>query len=180
MQKDNLFICNWNYLVLLSKNLAKQISKDGRPDLVIGITRGGCCVATIISEMIRRNMITVCSTRRKNDIEINKHPVLITKIDKELVKNKKILIVDEIVVTGETINIVKEALNNIGVKETKTCVIANRSNGKYKCDYTGIYSDKNNIVFPWDYLVMDENDNFIVHPEYKNISNELGVDLFGM
>lgn len=180
MNKEEVIIFDWEKVAYASRMLALNIAKDGRPDLVVGITRGGCCIATIISEMLRRNMITVCATRRKNDIEVNDKPILITKVDSELVKGKKILIVDEIAVTGETIEVVKKELSKIGASEIKTCVIANRSNGDYSCDYTSIYTDKDNIVFPWDYLVMDNNDNVIVHPEYKKMSKSLGVDLNGM
>ena len=105
MNQEDVIIFDWEKVAYASRMLALNIAKDGRPYLVVGITRGGCCIATIISEMLRRNMITVCATRRKNDIEVNDKPILITKIDRELVKGKKILVVDEIAVTGETIEI---------------------------------------------------------------------------
>ena len=73
MLKENLIICTWDKVATISRNLAVDISKKGRPDLVIGITRGGTCIATIISEMLRLNMVTVCATRRKNDIEISEN-----------------------------------------------------------------------------------------------------------
>ena len=84
MNQEDVIIFDWEKVAYASRMLALNIAKDGRPDLVVGITRGGCCIATIISEMLRRNMITVCATRRKNDIEVNDKPILITKIDREI------------------------------------------------------------------------------------------------
>lgn len=180
MNKSDLIICNWNNIANTSRKLAIEISKDGRPDLVVGITRGGSCIATIISEMLRRNMITVCATRRKNDIEITSTPTIISSIDPQYIKEKNILLIDEIVVTGKTINCVKNELEKLGAKTVKTCVIANRSNGEYTCNYQSIITDKNNVIFPWDYFVLNDKDEMIVHPEYRDMCKDLGDDLDGI
>lgn len=180
MNKSGLIICTWSDVANISRKLALDISKKGRPDLVVGIPRGGCCVATIIAEMLRRNMITLCATRRKNDIEVSDNPDLINSLDNKIIKNKKILIIDEIVVTGKTIETIKCELLRLGALSVETCVFANRSNGDYTCDYQHIITNKNNIIFPWDYLVLDDHDKIIVHPEYKEMCKSLGVDLDGM
>ena len=180
MNKLGLIICTWSDVANISRKLAVDISKKGRPDLVVGIPRGGCCVATIIAEMLRRNMITLCATRRKNDIEVSDNPDLINSLDNKIIKNKKILIIDEIVVTGKTIETIKSELLRLGALSVETCVFANRSNGDYTCDYQHIITNKNNIIFPWDYLVLDDQDKIIVHPEYQEMCKSLGVDLDGM
>ena len=177
MQLKELIIYNWQDIEYISKAMTKNIIKNNIPDVVIGISRGGNCIATIISEMLRRNMFTLCVTRRRNDVEVRKKPKIITSIPKKLIKNKSIVLIDEIVVTGETIDMAKKYLLKLGATKVKTYVIANRSLGKYKCDYEYIKTKNNNVIFPWDYLVLNEKKQFIVHPEYKEICEDLKVDL---
>lgn len=180
MKIKDLIIYDWKEVAKISRVLAIKIWKEYKPDLVVGISRGGNCVATIISEVLRKNMITICITRRKNDIEIHDIPHLITPIDDKIVNGKNVLLVDEIVVTGSTIEIAKKELLQHGAKSVKTCAVANRSNGTYYCDYHYILTEHNNVIFPWDYLVLSNDNKLIVHPEYKQICNELKEDLNGM
>lgn len=180
MKKKDLLIYSWNDVASISRNLALTIFKNEKIDLVVGITRGGCCIATIISEMLRKNMITLCSTRRENDVEIHEEPVLISSSCENVISGKRILLVDEIIVTGKTLEVVKKELIKLGAFSVKTCVIANRSKGKYESDYCFVRTNKNNVIFPWDYLIIGDKNKVIVHPEYKNMCEELEVDLYGM
>ena len=114
MEKKDLIVYNWQDIENISRKMAKNIAENNIPDIVIGITRGGNCFATLISEKIRKNMYTLCVTRRKNDIEIRKKPKVTTYLPKNIVNQKSILLVDEIVVTGETLDIAKKYLQKLG------------------------------------------------------------------
>lgn len=65
------------------------------------------------------------------------------------VKGKKILVVDDIVDTGETLVYVIKYLKDKGAKIVKTCVLHYKKKSMYKPSYYGEKTSKW-IVYPWE------------------------------
>lgn len=122
---------------LLLKKL-KKIKFDDF-DLVVGIGMSGLIPASIISYLLNKEMkiINIKYRDNKNKI-IYKNPRIMNKNDFKI-KNKKILIVDDVSRTGKTLQAAKKSLNG---NEIKTFVI----NGK--ADYS-LFNTKECLKMPW-------------------------------
>lgn len=173
-----LNIFSWQDIMQAAKALSVQVYEDGVPDLIVGIPRGGIILATLLAEFLQRDLLSVYVSRRINGIEVQEKPFLKYSIPQEIVSGKSILLVDEIVVTGKTLQEAKKQLEVSGVTQVKTCTLVNRSCGKYVCNYTYTTSHKDCNIFPWDYLVLTSKDTFSVHREYQLIDPYLQSDLY--
>ena len=175
---DDLNVFSWNDISKIAQIIAKKIQKDFSVDLIVGVSRGGVVFATLLSELLQCDLNTICITRREKGMQIHPTPQVKYTINEEYIHGKNILLVDEILVTGETLEISKNELIKQGANVVKTCAIINRSNGLYKSDFVYCYKEKDNSIFPWDYLVLSVEGDVLVHPEYKEMNSLLEADLY--
>ena len=123
-------------------------------DLLIGLSRGGLVPTQVLAYQNNiRNIITLsCSSYNDQD---KTDVVLLEGIIENSLKIKKaekILIVDDICDTGDTLNAVEKAIQDIrNEKETyDKYVFVNKNPNMEKLNYTLDLSREGWIVFPWD------------------------------
>lgn len=108
-------------------------------DLIIAIGRGGIIPASLAADRLKIDMFVLwLNFRDKNNNPKYKSPKLTKKFNFKL-KNKKILLVDDVSKTGKTLEKAKKILKG---NEIKTFVI----NGA--ADYN-IINSKECVEFPW-------------------------------
>ena len=139
--------------------LAGKIKASGfKPDYIVGITTGGLIPLYFLAKKLddMDNILTVSATSydkdRKKDLKI----LYLPKVD---LSGKKILLVDEIAETGDTLKAMSDIMvNQYKVSELKTATLGVNTD-KCKC-YPDFYVAEEKgewVVFPW------EKDEF---PEY--------------
>jgi len=132
-------------------DIFNKIKQDGfKVDYILGISVGGLFPSIIFARLFNTknfSSISVCSYTEKvrGDIKVINIP------DKELLKGKNVLIVDDIADSGSTIKFVSELLKkDYSVMDARTAVILiNKSNCKYYPNYSNEEIDQW-IDFPWD------------------------------
>jgi len=160
-QHKKRLVISWKEYGRIVKNLAKKVEDKFVPDCIIGNSKGGCIIGGTIAAILRKDFYPIRISRRIKDEVVFKKPeistILLTNIT-----SKKILLVDDIAVSGETIIIAKEILKKKGPKEIKTLTLARHKNS-FVPDFCGLTSN-DCIVFPWDRWVYI-NGKFKIHPE---------------
>ena len=78
----------------------------------------------------------------------------------------RVLIVDDIIVSGRTIRKAIEKLKEFGASEIKTAALTAHVNS-VKTNFLGLVTDAI-IIFPWDKEVIDVNGCWKINPEYNN------------
>ncbi len=157
----NVINYSWSDIEQLCVQLASEINRDHYSvDQIITIQRGGLIPATIISHLLgNRNILTIDIKRTTSD-SVNapkQQPRLYSKIDNCLIKNKNILIVDDIIGSGETINKLLSNILRFHPKIVKTAILLlnwdNFDNSPHKntltLDYLGS-EIRGWAVFPWE------------------------------
>jgi hypoxanthine phosphoribosyltransferase len=152
---------SWDHFAEMCRILAERISSYD-PELVIGIARAGLYPATLISGMLRKEFYPVRITRRENDQVKYNRPVWITDLP-ESITHKRILVVDEIADTGETMSIVINKASQMNSLEVRSAVLISHSWADPKPDYFVLESDKM-ILFPWDSQILIDG-QWQLHPE---------------
>lgn len=149
-------LVSWSEIVDWTFNLSKKIEDSGyRPDIVVAVARGGYVPARLICDFM--GISDLLSVQSQHWVEaakvtqkaILRHPF---KIDAE---NKNILIVDDIVDTGETLKLAKEfVLENWKPNDARTASLQWISPvAKYKPDYYLIeVKDWAWFQYPWTRL----------------------------
>ncbi|MBW2979792.1 phosphoribosyltransferase [Candidatus Woesearchaeota archaeon] len=124
---------------LTKKQITDKVKKIDFPnfDLIIAINRGGLNPAKILAKHLKLKIKTIhINYRDETHAPKYKNPKLIKTIK---IKNKKILLVDDVSRTGKTLRTAKKLLKE---NKVKTFVI----NGK--ADYS-LYNCKECFKFPW-------------------------------
>ena len=153
----------WEELEFFIKKLGKIIQVTTFiPDIILGITRGGCFPALLLSHILEVRTFYTLSISTTIDETIRAKRIFHKvhhSFDSEIIANKKILIVDDVVNTGKTLEIAYNSIIELNPKEIKTACIFwdtileefNKNNQPDFC-YTDYYSDKVDawIIFPWE------------------------------
>ncbi|MEZ4769637.1 MAG: phosphoribosyltransferase family protein [Caldilineales bacterium] len=162
---------SWNAFHGLCRALALGV-QPWRPEMIVAVGRGGYYAGTLLAHMLRVDLAPVYLTRRENDQVVREHPEWIIE-PPAAVAGKRVLIVDEISGSGETVRLVRDKALALGAAEARVAVLYAHSQGLEEPDYIGLISDAL-ILNPWDREVLTEN-GFAVHPEYREALAQQGL-----
>lgn len=163
---------SWAEFHSLCERLAEKTNGDAL-DLIIGVARGGLFPATLVAIMLRKEFFPVRLTRRENDRVIHARPKWKTDIPDD-VKGKRVLVIDDIVDSGETLNIVAERVKEKGAVKVTTATLATHSWADPRPDVTALVSDEL-LIFPWDTRIRTE-EGWALHPELQKALEGKNID----
>jgi hypoxanthine phosphoribosyltransferase len=143
------------------------------PDVILGVARGGLYPATLLSHMLQAELYPIRITRRFKDAVVHDQPIWLGR-PPATVAGQKVLIVDEICSGGETITMVRDEVQRLGARESRSAVLYAHQGGADIPDYIGIISDAL-ILNPWDREIVRDG-RFVPHPEYLHAVRQLGLD----
>ncbi len=143
----------WAEFDRMVQSMARAIRKRFQPDAVVGVAHGGVFVGGAVASALQCEFYPVRISRRSRDKLVRKSPKLFGEMPKEL-KGRKVLIVDDVAASGETLELAKELARKVKAKEVETAALVSRSDG-YTPDHSAVTSDAF-FVFPWDYEAITE------------------------
>ena len=152
----------WVEFYRMVQAMARKIQRTFHPDAVVGVAHGGVFVGGAIAGALGCDFYAVRISRRSRDKRVRKSPRLFGKMPRE-VKGKRVLVVDDVAASGETLKLACALALKAGAKEVSTACLVTRENG-YQPGWTAI-SDDALVVFPWDYEPMFEDERFEVDPD---------------
>lgn len=156
---DTLTI-EWSNVVHLATVLGRAVLRDGPPDCLVGVARGGLIPAVLLSHMLNvRDLHVIEAMTTTSDFPgAAKEAPQVEFCSAAAVKGRDVLIVDDIVGTGRTLNAIKQLIRRAepGRVRYLTCY-ANLRNWKGanvtalhdNVDYIGEDVDRW-VVFPWE------------------------------
>ena len=119
-------IITWNKAYRLGKKLARKIKSSGyKPDIVIAIGRGGYVPARVVCDFLSIMNLTSIGVRHWGAAE-KKEKAKITAPLNMKIKNKNVLVIDDITDTGETMDAVVKYLKRRKAKNIKTGVLEHK------------------------------------------------------
>jgi len=144
------------------KLLVSKIAGDYQPEVIIGIAKGGVIPAVFISSALLVDFFPIKLSRRKNEQIVREEPAWFVRptID---IKGLRVLLVDDITVSGIELDMAKQAVIDIGAKEVRTATLVVHSDSA-KPDYFVIETN-DLILMPWDKQVYTKNE-WKMNPEY--------------
>ena len=150
MEKTNFIYISWEQLYCDTLELSKKIMRSGfQPEVMIAIARGGWVVGRILSDLLEIRDVYAIAMKFYERISMpGDKPTLLQDLNVNL-RSKRVLLVDDIVDTGETL---REALKHIQGKsplELKTTTLYIKTWTPVKPDfYIREYSSW--VVFPYE------------------------------
>ncbi|MCU7819971.1 MAG: phosphoribosyltransferase [gamma proteobacterium symbiont of Lucinoma myriamae] len=141
-------LISWSEVQRLCLQLAKQIKSSGFiPELVVAIGRGGYVPARLVCDYLDIMALT--------SIKIELYTSGSTKMEKAVIKyplcndirDQRVLIVDDVNDSGDTLELAQAHLQTFQPRETKIAVIHNKISSHIPVDY---YARK---VIKWRWLI---------------------------
>ena len=139
---------SYDEINILSRLLATR-AKEHNFTHVVGIARGGLFPATIISYALELPLLTCCvssyNKQERNELEVQSD-LNLSKISKD----SKLLVVDDICDTGETINWLTNRLTLAAIDFEAACIFTKRKHVNKLKYYGTVVPEDKWIVFTWE------------------------------
>ena len=158
----------WEMFGELCRALAMRVARDFDPEVVVGITRAGVIPAGIIASVLETDLFTLTISRREAEGEMRDAPELFSQVP-VAAHGRRVLIVDEITSSGDTLRLALAAVRDAGAAEVRTATSFSRPRG-YRPDYMALETDQT-LIFPWDRKVLRDGE-LIVNPRYEDVIDD--------
>lgn len=134
----------------LSLEVARKILKDGKDfDCIVGISRGGLIPTRLLSDFLSiKDIRIIRSIFYTGTGETLERPIVDISTVGDI-KGLKVLIVDDVADTGNTLNEVKNKILEMGAVEAYIATLYVKPWRRVKVNYYAAETDKW-IVFPWE------------------------------
>lgn len=145
-----LEIPTWAQIYEMLLNLASKIRKDCfEPDVILGVSRGGWPPARVLSDLLENPELANVKTEFYMGVAETKGEPTITQPVSVSVRDKKVLVVDEIADTGKSLRLIQSHLKKQGSSEIKIATIYYKPWSVVTPDY---YEKESSawVVFPWE------------------------------
>jgi hypoxanthine phosphoribosyltransferase len=143
-------IPSWNQIYRLLLKLAEAVRKSGfEPDVIVGVSRGGWIPARIMSDLLETPKLANVTAEFYVGVAETKREPTITQPVSLPVKGAKVLVVDDVTDTGESLKLVNSHLKNQGASEIKIATIYYKP---WSVIVPHCYEKETRcwIVFPWE------------------------------
>lgn len=134
--------------------LAATIKRSGYiPDTIVGVFQGGWIVCQILADHFPRAAIMGASSKTIDGVVSS--VLLGTEDDGELegrglISQKRVLIVDEVVESGRTLNFHCEKILELGASELKSACLYTFKSSPVQADYyVAMQATLTNYILPW-------------------------------
>ena len=144
-------LVTWNSSYDLARTLSERVRKSGYlPDLIIAIGRGGYVPSRVVADFLLMDRLT--------SIKIEHWGIGASKKEKALVryplsvdiKGTKVLVIDDVTDTGETLQVTTDYLKGFEPREIRTGVLQHKTCSAFEPDYYAeVISEWRWIVYPW-------------------------------
>lgn len=152
MENFKCELISWDYARELSEAVAEKIKNSGfKPDIIIGVTRGGLVPAMNLSDLLGIKDILA--------LKVEHWGITATKSGKAELKvplhasidGKRVLLVDDLTDTGESIEVSLNHLKELNPAEIKTATLLHKSQSEFIPDF---YAEDREewrwIILPWN------------------------------
>ena len=162
------FEIDWAMFGELCRALALKVARDYAPEVVIGIARAGVIPAAVVASILRVDFYSMKISRKGMDHTVRERPEVMSAAPRAA-EGKRVLIVDEITTSGETLRLALAAVRDVHPAEVRTATSFARTTG-YQPNYSALTLDAQ-VIFPWDRKVFD-GDELVVNPRYEEALDE--------
>lgn len=159
---------SWQMFGELCRALALKVAREHRPDLVVGIARAGVIPGAIVASMLRLDFHSMKISRRGVDNSVRERPEVLDAAPRAAA-GRRVLLVDEITTSGQTLRLGLAAVRDVGPAEVRTATCFARPRG-YKPDYFALETGST-VIFPWDRKIFKDR-RFVVNPRYESVLDE--------
>jgi len=145
-------VMDWNYFYNLAKKVADKINNSGyKPEIIVGLARGGWVLARVLCDFVGvKDLVSV----KVEHWGVTATPDGTAKLKHELnvdITGKKVLIVDDITDTGDSMKVTLDYIKTLNPAQIKTATLQHLTCAKFEADYVGETLPWVWVTFPWNF-----------------------------
>ena len=143
---------SWDEIYDLMVGIGRKVKESGfKPDVIVGVSRGGWPPARIMSDLLSNPNLANMKVEFYKDIGVRSMRPRITQPVTADVQNHKVLVVDDVADSGLSLRAVRNHLRHKRTDEVRVCTIYYKPHSIYIPDY---FAKKTSswIIFPWERL----------------------------
>ena len=140
----------WDQIYDMLLNLADKIREDHfHPDVIVGISRGGWPPARVMSDLLGKPELANVRVEFYSGIAETKSEPIISQPVSTSVRDKDVLVMDDVADTGKSLRLVKDCVEKEGARSIKIATIYYKPWSEIVPDY---YEKETTrwVVFPWE------------------------------
>jgi hypoxanthine phosphoribosyltransferase len=143
---------SWDEIYDMLLGQAIRIKQSGfQPDLIVGVSRGGWIPGRILSDLLGNAHTANVKIEFYVGIgQTSRKPVVTQPITEEI-SNKRVLVVDDVADTGESMVVALDHVHERRAGDTRTVTIYHKPHSKFKPDFFA-ETTSHWIIFPWERL----------------------------
>ena len=143
-------ILSWRDVYNLTLQLSERIVNSGFvPDVIVGIARGGWIPARILSDVLYASTLQNIRIEYYTDVGVKGRNPQITQPLTGSMKGKKVLLVDEVADTGDTLNHALKHVKSLGAASVRSAVLHYKPKSAIVPDYFMVKTSSW-TVYPWE------------------------------
>lgn len=166
LQDHGVLELTWEVFGELCRALAVNVARSYDPEIVVGIAKAGVIPGAVIASILRLDFFSMKISRRSGVDVVTDQPRILSSAPPQ-VQGKRVLIVDEICTTGETLRMALAAVRHNAPADVRTATSFVKA-GQYKPDFYAVETDAT-VIFPWDRQVVTSGAELVVNPQYEDI-----------
>ena len=145
-------VMDWNLFSDLSKKTAdKIIASEYRPNFIVGLARGGWVLSRVLCDFLGVKDLVSLKVEHWGVTATPDGSAQLKWPFRMNLRGKRVLIVDDITDTGESMRIATEYVKTMNPQVVKTATLRHIIGGKFMPDYYGDEITWRWVVFPWNY-----------------------------
>jgi hypoxanthine phosphoribosyltransferase len=148
--KKKFLLLDWDDIVSGVEELANKVLSTGfRPDVIVGILRGGLFVANLLSDVMDVEDVVPLGIRSYVGVKARGSPVVYHRPSLEELNGKRVLLVDDVSDEGKTLMTAHSLIRESSYpSELRTSVLHIKPWTKFVPDYY-VLSTSYWILYPW-------------------------------
>ena len=152
----------WNDIERWCSTVRQKIIKDYRPDLIIGLSRGGLVPARILSDSLWIKDLLSVKTEHWGITATRSGQAILKDPGSLNIGGRNVLIVDDITDTGQSMKLAHDFVKGQSPASIRTATMLHITRSEFIPDYYGEEITEKNwawFIFPWN--VYEDLDNLV-------------------
>jgi uncharacterized protein len=167
MPESDFLELSWEFFGELCRVLAVKVATSGYlPEIVVGIAKAGVIPGAVVASILQCDFYSLKISRDAGAERVRARPRILSAAPKEAA-GRRILIVDEICTSGDTLRLAQNALRQVKPAEVRTATSLVKAGG-YRPDFHALETAAT-VVFPWDRHVLNDAGEIVVNPMYEGM-----------
>jgi uncharacterized protein len=167
MPETEILELSWEFFGELCRVLAVKVAASGyRPDIVVGIAKAGVIPGAVVASILRCDFYSLKISRGLGADRVRERPKILSSAPADA-RGQRVLIVDEICTSGETLRMALNAVRHVQPAELHTATSLVKQGG-YRPDFYALETEAT-VIFPWDRQVVDARGEVVTNPVYEGM-----------